>query len=120
MAHFARINEQNIVEQVIVAEQEFIDSGAVGNPDEWLQTSYNTQGGIHTQGGTPFRKNFASIGYFYDRERDAFIPPQPYSSWALDEESCLWKPPTPKPELKDNEVSNWNEEKLSWEIKILE
>lgn len=118
MAHFAKINNQNIVQQVIVADQEFIDSGVVGNPDEWLQTSYNTHGGKHSDGGTPLRKNYAGIGYTYDRERDAFIPPQPFESWVLNENTCLWEAPVPYPQ--DEEVYKWDEEKVSWVINNLE
>jgi hypothetical protein len=89
MAHFAQINETNIVAQVIVADQEVINTGLFGDPASWIQTSYNTYGGMHKLGGTPLRKNFAGIGYTYDRERDAFIPPKPYNSWVMDEDTCL-------------------------------
>ena len=89
MAHFAKV-EDGIVTQVIVAEQDVIDSGLFG--DGWVQTSYNTQGGQHPE-DRPLRKNFAGIGFAYDAERDAFIPPQNYPSWALNEETCLWEPP---------------------------
>lgn len=118
MAHFAKINKGNIVEQVIVADQEFIDSGAVGNPEEWLQTSYNTYGGKHTQGGTPLRKNYAGIGFMYYKEKDAFIPPQPYHSWILNEETCLWECPMAYPE--DGKRYSWSEDKLNWEEIIIE
>ena len=93
MAHFALVNAQGIVEQVIVAEQDVIDSGLFGNPSSWVQTSYNTHGGVHANGGTPLRKNYAGIGFTYDSVRDAFIPPKPYNTWVLDEETCLWNPP---------------------------
>ena len=93
MAHFAKINDQNIVEQVIVAEQDVIDSGLFGSPSSWVQTSYNTYGGVHANGGVPLRKNYAGIGFTYDSVRDAFIPPKPYNSWILDENTCLWNPP---------------------------
>jgi len=112
MAHFAKINKQNIVEQVIVAEQEFIDSGVLGDKDFWLQTSYNTYGGVHNKGGIPFRKNFAGIGYTYDKERDAFSPPKIYPSWTLNEETCLWESPVPCPQ--DGSLYTWSEEKLEW------
>lgn len=112
MAHFAKINKENIVEQVIVAEQDFIDSGAVGDSSTWIQTSYNTQGGKHINGGTPLRKNYAGIGYTYDRKRDAFIPPQPYPSWTLNQETCLWDSPIPQPE--DGKFYVWDEEKVEW------
>lgn len=113
MAHFCKINNENIVEQVIVADQAFIDSGAVGNPSEWLQTSYNTYGGVHKLGGEPFRKNYAGIGYTYDSKRDAFIPPQPFPSWTLNEDTCLWDSPIPYP-VVEGKMFTWNEELLNW------
>ena len=91
MSHFAKIDENNIVVQVIVAEQDFIDSGAVGDPSNWIQTSYNTKGGVHVLGDTPLRKNYTGLGYTYDSVRDAFIPPKSYDSWVLNEDSCLWE-----------------------------
>ena len=90
MSHFAEIDETNTVLRVIVAEQEFIDTGAVGDPSKWIQTSYNTRAGVHygqdgmPDSGEPMRKNYAGIGYTYDATRDAFIPPKPYASWVLD------------------------------------
>lgn len=107
MSHFARI-ENNIVKEVIVAEQDFINTIT----GEYIQTSYNTIGGKHTLGGIPLRKNYAGIGYTYDRERDAFIPPKPYDSWLLDEDSCLWYPPAPCP---TDAPYNWNEEEQRWQ-----
>lgn len=92
MSHYAKV-ESGIVTQVIVAERDFIQSGAVGDPTQWFQTSYNTHGGQHKLGGTPLRKNFAGIGYTYDLARDAFIPPCPKEGWILDEETCLWVEP---------------------------
>jgi hypothetical protein len=91
MSHFARVNAQGIVEQVIVAEQDFIN----GLPDKtsWVQTSYNTYGGIHRNGGTPLRKNYAGIGFTYDPVRDAFIPPKLEGDWILNEDTCLWEQP---------------------------
>ena len=112
MSHFAQIDENNVVTQVIVAEQDFIDSGAVGDPANWIQTSYNTYGGQHRLGGTPLRKNYAGIGYSYDRQKDAFIPPKPYNSWVLNEFSCLWESPIPYPN-NDNSYF-WDEETQSW------
>lgn len=112
MSHFAQIDNNNIVTQVIVAEQNFIDSGAVGDPSRWIQTSYNTSGGQHRNGGTPLRKNYAGIGYSYDSQRDAFIPPKPFNSWILNEDTCLWDPPTPMP--TDGKLYNWDEDTLSW------
>ena len=113
MAHFAKV-ENGIVTQVIVAEQEFINSGAVGNPENWVQTSYNTYGGVHLLGGTPLRKNYAGIGFSYNEELDAFIPPKPleYESWILNEEKCIWEPPVEKPD--DGNQYYWNEELLEW------
>jgi hypothetical protein len=92
MSHYALI-ENGIVINVIVAEQDFIDSGAVGDPNQWIQTSYNTFMGQHLLGGTPLRKNYAGVGYTYDAQRDAFIPPMPEEGvWILDEETCTWRP----------------------------
>ena len=112
MAHFAQIDENNTVIQVIVAEQDVINTGLFGNPLSWIQTSYNTHGGQHSQGGTPLRKNYAGIGYTYDVARDAFIAPQPYASWMLDEDTCLWAAPTSMP--TDGKIYNWDEATTSW------
>jgi hypothetical protein len=112
MSHFAQIDENNIVTQVIVAEQDFISSGAVGNPELWIQTSYNTYAGEHKLGGTPLRKNYAGIGYYYDTERDAFIPPKPYTSWVLNEETCLYEAPVSMPD--DGKMYQWDEESTTW------
>lgn len=108
MAHFAKV-VNNIVVQVIVAEQEYIDTLS-GN---WIQTSYNTKGGQHPQ-NKPLRKNYAGIGYTYDPDRDAFIPPQSYPSWTLNEDTCLWDPPVPYP--TDDKFYRWNEETQSWDL----
>ena len=112
MSHFAQIDENNIVVNVIVAEQDFIDSGAVGDPSTWIQTSYNTSAGVHRLGGTPLRKNYAGIGYTYDVTRDAFIPPSPFASWILNEDTCQWEAPTQMP--TDDKLYTWNEETVSW------
>lgn len=96
MAHFAKVNN-GIVVQVIVAEPEFFETFVDTSPGEWIQTSYNTVGGVHTLGGTPLRKNYASIGFTYDQEKDAFIPPKPEGEWVLNEDTCLWE---------SNELSN--------------
>jgi hypothetical protein len=109
MSHFAKV-ENGIVTQVIVAEQDVIDSGLFGTG--WVQTSYNTQGGVHLNGGTPLRKNYAGIGFIYDSGRDAFYLPQPFPSWILDEQTCFWNAPTPKP--TDGKQYDWNENSLSW------
>lgn len=115
MAHYAQI-KNNIVTQVIVADtQEWCENNLGG---EWVQTSYNTYGGVHKDGGKPLRKNYAGIGYTYDRERDAFIPPQPYPSWTLNEETCLWDSPIPYPE--DGKYYIWDEEKVAWVEKTIE
>jgi hypothetical protein len=116
MAHFAKV-ENNIVVQVIVAEQDVIDSGLFGNPLSWIQTSYNTHGGVHILGGTPLRQNFAGIGYTYDTVRDAFIPPKPYPSWVLDEQTCLWEAPIPYPNDENSYI--WDEPTFSWKEVIL-
>lgn len=109
MAHFAKI-ENNIVTQVIVADtQEWCETVLGG---EWVQTSYNTQAGVHTKGGSPLRKNYAGVGYKYDEKKDAFIPPQPFPSWTLNEETCLWWPPVLYPEGEG--FCTWDEEKVEW------
>lgn len=111
MAHYAHITN-GIVDQVIVIDEETLALGYWGNPSEWKQTSYNTKGGVHTQGGTPLRKNYAGIGYTYDSGRDAFIPPKPFASWLLNESTCLWDAPTPMP--NDGKRYSWSEDTLSW------
>ena len=113
MAHFAQIDDNNVVIGVIVAEQDFIDSGVVGNPSKWIQTSYNTLKGIHKLSGTPLRKNFAGVGDTYDSTRDAFIPAKLYPSWVLDEDTCTWVAPVARP-TGDN-LYRWDESSLSWE-----
>lgn len=113
MAHFAKI-ENDIVTEVIVAEQDYIDT--LEDASQWVQTSYNTKGGVHVLGGEPLRKNYASIGYTYDSERDAFIAPKPYPSWILDEETCIWNAPVPEP-AREN-VYSWNEQNQEWDLVI--
>jgi hypothetical protein len=113
MSHFAQIDENNIVTQVIVIEQDVVDTGLFGDPASWIQTSYNTHGGVHTLGGTPLRKNYAGIGYTYNASRDAFIPSKPYASWILNEETCLWEAPTPMP-VEEGKIFVWNEDTTSW------
>ena len=112
MSHFAQIDGNNIVTQVIVIEQDVVNTGLFGDPNSWIQTSYNTSGGVHTQGGTPLRKNYAGTGYTYDSTRDAFIPPKLFNSWVLNETSCLYEAPTPMP--TDDKMYSWNEDTLSW------
>ena len=126
MAYFAQLNEENLVTQVIgVANQEILNEQGQESEQKgidfctnllggtWKQTSYNTQAGQHALGGTPFRKNYAGIGYTYDSQRDAFIPPQPFASWTLNDETCRWDPPTPYPE--DGKAYEWNESTQGWE-----
>ena len=112
MSHFAQIDENNIVTQVIVIEQDVVDTGLFGDPNSWIQTSYNTSGGIHLLGGTPLRKNYAGIGYTYDNTRDAFIPPKPFNSWTLNETTCLYEAPILMPD--DGKMYSWDEETTSW------
>ena len=109
MAHFAKVSN-GVVVQVIVAEPEFFQTFVDTSPGEWIQTSYNTHGGQHPE-GRPLRKNYAGIGFTYDRTRDAFIPPKPYASWTLNEDTCLWDAPTPMP---TNGVYTWDESTTSW------
>ena len=111
MSHFAKV-EDGVVTQVLVAEQDFINSGAVGNAADWVQTSYNTHAGQHPE-GRPLRKNYAGIGYSYDAGRDAFIPPKPHNSWVLDEDTCLWNAPVAYP--TDGNRYEWNESTTSWD-----
>lgn len=110
MAHFALVNEQNIVENIIVLSNDDEENGAdfinnvLGQPGRWIQTSYNTREGVHygpnrlPDGGVAIRKNYASIGYYYDETRDAFIPPSGGTNWILNEEKCVYEPPIPKPD----------------------
>lgn len=111
MGHFAKVADGKVI-QVIVAEPEFFQTFIDSSPGEWIQTSYNTRAGVHVNGGTPLRKNYAGIGFTYDRTRDAFIPPQPFASWTLNEETCLWDAPTPYP--TDGKFYQWNEDTTSW------
>lgn len=117
MSHFAKV-ENGIVSQVIVAEQDFINSGAVGDPSTWVQTSYNTYAGQHRNGGTPLRMNYAGIGMVYDSVRDAFYAPQPYPSWVLDEATCIWNAPVPMPadagQGDPPKMYNWDEATTNW------
>jgi hypothetical protein len=119
MAHYAFLDDNNIVTEVIVGKNEGEDG------IDWEQhygdfrgqvckrTSYNTQGGVHNADGAPYRKNYAGIGYSYDSVRDAFVPPKPFASWSLNETSCLWEPPVAYP--SDGNPYTWNEETTSWD-----
>ena len=111
MAHYAKVNN-GLVEQVIVAEAEFFDTFVDSSPGQWIQTSYNTHGGVHSDGGTPLRKNYAGIGSTYDAERDAFYAPQPYASWVLNDTSCIWEAPTAMP--VDDKTYRWDEDTTAW------
>lgn len=112
MAHFAKVVD-GVVTEVIVIDQETLNTGMWGDPSMWIQTSYNTVGGKHPS-GSPLRKNFAGIGYTYDAQRDAFIPPKPYASWVLNEDSCLWDAPVPMP--NDGKGYIWDEATTSWVV----
>ena len=118
MAHYAKVNN-GIVEQVIVAEADFFDTFVDSSPGQWIQTSYNTRGGVHynpetnePDDGTPLRKNYAGIGYTYDSAKDAFIPPRPYASWTLNDDTCLWEAPVAYPD--DGQLYTWDESSTSW------
>tara|TARA_Y100001973_G_C5059580_1_gene261973 strand:+ start:313 stop:687 length:375 start_codon:yes stop_codon:yes gene_type:complete len=122
MAHFAKLGIGNIVTAVHVVSNDVATTEQAGvdflndlykTRDVWKQTSYNTVGGEHLLGGIPFRKNYAGIGFKYDQTRDAFIPPKPFESWTLNENTCLWKAPTPMP--TDGKVYKWNEETKTWD-----
>ena len=122
MAHFAKLDENNIVTQVIIVSNDIATSESAGvtfinnlygTSDTWKQTSYNTQGNLHILGGTPFRKNCAGIGYTYDASKDAFIPPKPYNSWTLNNTTCLWESPVDMPD--DDKRYTWNESNLEWD-----
>jgi len=118
MAHFVEIDSNNVELRGVVVSDDNQDRGHdflandLNLGDTWLQTSYNTSAGVHRLGGTPFRKNYAGIGYTYDAGRDAFIPPKPYPSWTLNELTCCWDAPTPYP--SDGKGYNWVEASLSW------
>lgn len=118
MAHYAFLDNNNIVTEVIVGKDENEDGI---NWEQWYgefrgqtckRTSYNTTGGVHSNGGTPFRKNYAGIGYSYDESRDAFIAPKPFPSWTLNEDTCIWEAPVAYP--NDGKLYSWNEENQSW------
>ena len=126
MGHFAKVSN-GIVTRVIVAEADFFNNFVDDSPGQWIQTSYNTRGGVHYKPNTnepsedqskALRKNYAGIGYTYDATRDAFIPPQPFNSWTLNEDTCLWDSPVPYP--TDGKLYKWNEELVNWEEVIIE
>jgi hypothetical protein len=120
MGHYAKVVNDTVT-QVIVAEADFFETFVDSSPGEWIQTSYNTRGGVHYEpnSNTPsddqskaLRKNYAGVGFTYDRERDAFIPPKPFNSWVLDEDTCYWKAPIPLPGL--DYLYDWDEETKNW------
>ena len=117
MAHYAFLDENNVVTEVIVGNPEggLIDwesqYGAIRG-QLCKRTSFNTHGGVHASGGTPYRKNYAGIGYTYDAQRDAFIPPKPFASWVLNEDTCLWNAPVAMP--TDGKMYQWNEDTQAW------
>jgi hypothetical protein len=130
MAHFAKIGVGNIVERVEIVSNDIATTEQAGvqflqqlyqNQDLWKQTSYNTRGGQHILGGTPFRKNFAGKGFKYDQTRDAFISPKPFNSWTLNETTCLWQAPIARPEVTQEMIDNeqyykWNETNQTWDV----
>ena len=119
MAHFAEVGSDNIVTRVLVGGNDQEDRGHdflatdLGLGGNWKKTSYNTSGGVHALGGTPFRKNYAGVAFTYDEARDAFYSPQPYTSWTLDEETCVWNAPTPMP-VVEGKMFEWVEADLNW------
>ena len=130
MAHFAKLGTGNIIEKVEVVSNDIATTEQAGveflqnlykDRAVWKKTSYNTIGGVHLTGGTPFRKNFAGVGYTYDQTRDAFIEPKPFNSWTLNETTCLWDPPVARPELTQEQIDNnnyytWNETNQTWDL----
>ena len=123
MAHFAKLGVGNIVERVAVVSNDVATTEQAGEKflqnlhgsrDVCKQTSYNTKAGVHLLGGTPFRKNYAGDGYTYDQTRDAFIPPKPFNSWILNEDTCQWEAPVVKPD--DGQIYNWNETNQTWDL----
>jgi hypothetical protein len=130
MAHFAKLGTGNIIERVEVVSNDIATTEQAGadflnnlykSRDVWKMTSYNTFGGVHKLGGTPFRKNYAGKGYTYDQTRDAFVPPKPFNSWILNEDTCRWEAPVAKPTLTQEQIDNnnyyrWNETIKNWEL----
>ena len=130
MAHFAKLGTGDVVLTVEVVSNDVATTEEAGveflqtlynNRDVWKQTSYNTYGGEHRLGGTPFRKNYATIGGKYDSSRDAFIEPKPHDSWILNETTCLWEAPIEQPtlteqQLEDGSLYHWNETTQQWDF----
>ena len=118
IAHWAELNSDNEVIRVLVVADDKEDGQKflaedLGLGGTWKKTSYNTQGGVHTLGGTPYRKNFAGVGYKFDAAKDAFIPPKPFASWTLNATTCLWEAPTPMP-VVEGKFYTWDEPTTSW------
>lgn len=111
MSHYAKVVDGKVT-QVIVADAEFFDTFVDSSPGTWLQTSYNTSGGVHSAGGTPLRANYAGVGHTYDATHDVFYAPQPYPSWTISAPTWLWESPVPYP--TDGKAYYWDESKLSW------
>jgi hypothetical protein len=123
MAHFAKLGTGNIVEKIVLVSNDIATTEQAGvdflnnlynTRDVWKQTSYNTFGGVHKLGGTPFRKNYAGVSYTYDASRDAFIAPKPFPSWTLNEETCKWEAPVALPDTENR--YDWNEETQQWNL----
>lgn len=121
MAHFSKLGTGNIVTEVQVVSNDVATTEQAGvdflndlykTRDVWKKTSYNTKGGVHLLGGTPFRKNYGGIGYTYDQTKDAFIPPKPFDSWTLNETTCIWEAPVAYP--SDGKDYEWDESSTSW------
>jgi hypothetical protein len=112
MAHFAKIENGTVTQVNVIDEDYFAENRETRYTGQWVQTSYNTQGGVHLLGGTPLRKNYAGIGYTYDEARDAFIPPKPFNSWLLNEDTCQWDAPVAYP--TDGKMYQWDEEQQQW------
>jgi hypothetical protein len=132
MAHFCKLGVGNKVLQVEVVSNDVATTEQAGidflnnlykTPYQvWKQTSYNTKGGVHKLGGTPFRKNYGAIGYYYDQTRDAFLEKKPFASWTLNETTCLWEAPITEPTLTEEQINNnnyysWNEDNTTWDLK---
>jgi hypothetical protein len=112
MAHFAKIENGTVTQVNVIDEDYFAENRETRYTGTWIQTSYNTRGGVHLLGGTPLRKNYAGVGYVYDEVRDAFYAPQPYPSWTLNEDTCYWESPVPYP--TDDKRYTWNEDNQEW------
>ena len=111
MAHYAKVLDGKVIE-VIVAEQDFMDEFVDSTPGEWIQTSYNTKGGVHSEGGTPLRYNYAGVGFNYDSDADAFYAPKHYNSWVLNTDTYVWEAPVAYPSSGKH---TWNETDKSWD-----